>query len=177
CGLSKGRMAMYSARSILVILFFLSSLSEADPGLGFEDGSSITTQARTSPALQSSQASNVLRQIAIGLSGGSEAMRALRGAPDEDARKYRLHPTLPEMNCSIDRILSYLSCYGAVINNEKEAENVFKQLVDDVKAALPVRSITYEDRKSSRIDIELLVSSTMEVQSSYVVSLYGWPRF
>ncbi|TMB65273.1 MAG: hypothetical protein E6J54_26135 [Deltaproteobacteria bacterium] len=183
---------MYSARSILVILFFLSSLSEADPGLGFEDGSSITTQARTSPALQSSQASNVLRQIAIGLSGGSEAMRALRGAPDEDARKYRLHPTLPEMNCSIDRILSYLSCYGAVINNEKEAENVFKQLVDDVKAALPagrwevvkveprvgsVRSITYEDRKSARIDIELLVSSTMEVQSSYVVSLYGWPRF
>ena len=96
------------------------------------------------------------------------------------------------MNCSIDRILSYLSCYGAVINNEKEAENVFKQLVDDVKAALPagrwevvkveprvgsVRSITYEDRKSARIDIELLVSFIMEVQSSYVVSLYGWPRF
>jgi hypothetical protein len=27
--------------------------------------------------------------------------------------------------------------YSAVINNEKEAENVFNQLVDDVKAALP----------------------------------------
>ena len=183
---------MYSARSILVILFFLSSLSEADPGFGFEDGSSITTQARTSPALQSSQASNVLGQIAIALAGGSEAMRALRGSPYEDAQKDRLHPPLAGMNCGIDRILSYLSCYSALINNEKEAENVFTRLVDDVKAALPsdrwgpvqatprlgsVRSISYEDRKSARIDIELLVSSTMEVQSSYVTSLYGWPRF
>src|SRR5438128_11950756 len=129
-------MAMYSARSILVILFFLSSLSEADPGLGFEDGSSITTQARTSPALQSSQASNVLRQIAIGLSGGSEAMRALRGAPDEDARKYRLHPTLPEMNCSIDRILSSLSYYRAVINNAKVTHTLLRHIAAHVNAAI-----------------------------------------
>jgi hypothetical protein len=99
---------------------------------------------------------------------------------------------LPEMNCGIDRILSYISCYSAVINNEKEAENVFNQLVDDVKAVLPsdrwgpvkvmptlgaVRIISYRDRESAaQIDIELLVRPTMEVQRSYVISLYGWTK-
>ena len=86
------------------------------------------------------------------------------------------------MNCGIDRILSYVSCYSAVINNEKEAENVFNQLVDDVKAALPpdrwgpvqatptlgsVRSISYQDGKTgARIDIELL-SDQYKISTSY----------
>jgi len=97
------------------------------------------------------------------------------------------------MNCGIDRILSYVSCYSALINNEKEAENVFMRLVDDVEAALPsdrwqpvrvlprlgaVRSVSYQDQKSAaRLDIELLVRSTLEVHSSYVISLYGWTGF
>ena len=119
-------------------------------------------------------------------------MRALRGSSYEDDQKDRLQPPLPGMNCGIDRILSYVSCYSARINNEKEAENVFTQLVDDVKAALPsdrwrpikviprlgsIRSISYEDRESgAKIDIELLVQPAMEVQSSYVISFYGWTR-
>ena len=181
---------MYSARSILGILFFLSSLG-ANPGLAFEGGSSMTTEATTLPALQSSQASNVLGQIAVALAGGSEAMRALRGSPYEDDQKDRLQPPLPGMDCGIDRILSYVSCYSAPIDNEKEAENVFTRLVDDVKAALSsdrwrpvkvmprlgsIRRISYEDRESgAQIDIELLVEPTEE-QSSYVISLYGWKR-
>ena len=115
-------------------------------------------------------------------------MRALRGSA-EDHQNDRLRPTLPGMNCGINRILSYVSCYSAVINNQKQADNAFKQLVDDVKAASPpdrwvpvqatprlgsVRSISYQDRESAaRIDIELL-RSTLDVQSSYVISLYGW---
>ena len=182
---------MSSARSILGILFFLSSLG-ANPGLAFEDGSSMTTEATTLPAFQSSQASNVLRQIAIALAGGTEAMRALRGSA-EDHQNDRLQPALPGMNCGINRILSYVSCYSAVINNQKQAENAFEQLVDDVKAALPsqrwgpieaiprvgsVRSISYQDGKSAaRIDIELIVSSMMGVESSYFISLYGWTKF
>jgi hypothetical protein len=179
---------MYSARLILGLLLFLSTLAGAKPGFSFEDSPSMVPKARNSPAFQSSEASNVLGQIAVALAGGSEAMRALRGSPYEDDQKDRLQPPLPGMDCGIDRILSYVSCYSAPIDNEKEAENVFTRLVDDVKAALPsdrwgpvqatprlgsVRSISYEDRKSARIDIELLVSSTMEVQSSYVISLYG----
>jgi hypothetical protein len=149
-------------------------------------------KTETSPAFQSSQASNVLGQIAIALAGGSEAMRALRGSQSEDTQQDPLRLPLPGMNCGINRILSYVSCYSSPIINETEAENVFKQLVEDVKAALPrdrwgpvqatprlraVRSISYQDAKTgARIDIELLVGSTLEVHSSYVISLYGWTR-
>jgi hypothetical protein len=124
---------MYLARSILAVLFFFSSVGAVKAVFASEDSSSMAMKTKTSPAFQSSQASNVLGQIAIALAGGSEAMRALRGSPDEYGQKDRLQPMLPEMNCGIDRILSYISCYSAVINNEKEAENVFNQLVDDVK--------------------------------------------
>ena len=131
---------MYLARSILAVLFFFSSVGAVKAVFASEDSSSMAMKTETSPAFQSSQASNVLRQIAIALAGGSEAMRALRGSPDEYGQKDRLQPMLPEMNCGIDRILSYVSCYSAVINNEKEAETVFNQLVDDVKAALTADS-------------------------------------
>jgi len=84
------------------------------------------------------------------------------------------------MDCGIDRILSYLSCYSAPIIDKKEAENAFTQLVDDVKAGLPsaswqpitvvptidsVQSISYQDWQfGAQIDIELLVRPTMEAQ-------------
>jgi hypothetical protein len=183
---------MYPARSILAALYFLSSLGGAKAAFASEDSSPMAMETEASPAFQSSPESNVLRQIAIALAGGSEAMRALRGSPYPDDQRDRLEPPLPGMDCGIDRIQSYVSCYSAVINNEKEAENVFTQLVDDVKAALssdrwrPIkvmprlgssRRISYEDRESgAQIDIELLVQPTTEVQSSYVISLYGWTR-
>jgi len=87
---------MYSARPILAILFLLINVGRAKPGFGYQDGSSMTTQARISPELQSTQASNVLGQVATALEGGSEAMRALRGSPDEYDQKDRLQPPLPE---------------------------------------------------------------------------------
>jgi hypothetical protein len=186
-----GGRVMCPARSILAVLFFLSSLGGANPGFAFDDSPSMATKAENSPAFQSLQV-NVVGQVASALAGGSEAMRALRGSPDEYDQKDRLEPPLPGMNCGVDRILSYVSCYSAVINNAEEAENVFQQLVDDVKAALPsdrwgpvqaiprpgsVRSISYQDGKTAaKIDIELLVISTMEGHSSYVISLYGWTR-
>src|SRR6266850_6409834 len=179
---------MCATRSILAFLFFLSSLGGVNRSFAFENGPPMATNAGDSPASQSSQASNVLGQIAIALAGGSEAMRALRGSPYKDTQKDKLQPPLPGMNCGIDRILSYVSCYSALINNEKEAEDAFTRLVDDVEAALPagrwgpiqatprlgaVRSVSYQDQKSAaRLDIELLVRSTLEVHSSYVISLY-----
>ena len=87
---------MYLAISILAVLFFFSSLGAAKAVFSSEDSSSMVMKTETSPAFQSSH--NVLGQIAIALAGGSEAMRALRGSPYEDARKDRLHPPLPEMN-------------------------------------------------------------------------------
>jgi hypothetical protein len=79
---------MYLARSILAVLFFFSSVGAVKAVFSSEDSSSMAMKTETSPAFQSSQASNMLRQIAIALAGGSEAMRA-RGSLDEDARKDR----------------------------------------------------------------------------------------
>src|SRR5258705_1612907 len=184
---------MCATRSILAFLFFLSSLGGVNRSFAFENGPPMATNAGDSPASQSSEASNVLGQIAIGLAGGSEAMRALRGSPYKDTQKDKLQPPLPGMNCRIERILSYVSCYSALINNEKEAENVFMRLVDDVEAALPsdrwqpvrvlprlgaVRRVSYHDQESgARLDIQLLVEPTMEVERSYVMALYGWTGF
>jgi hypothetical protein len=181
---------MYRARSILAVLFFFSSLGGTKAAFASEDSSSMAMKTETSLGFESSQESNVLRQVAIALAGGSEAMRALRGSPYEDNEKDRLQPPLPGMHCGIDRNLSYLSCYSAPINSEKEANKSFKRLVDDVKAALPsdtwrpvqvvptlgsVQIISYQEPESgAQIDIELLVRPTLEVQTSYVVSLYGW---
>jgi len=150
-------------------------------------------KTETSVVLQSSQPPNVLGQIAIALAGGSDAMRALRGVRSADAQKGRLQTPLPGMDCGIDRILSYLSCYSAPIIDKKEAENAFAQLVDDVKAGLPsanwrpitvvptidsIQSISYQDWQSgTQIDIELRVRPTMEAQHSYVISVYRWPKF
>jgi len=181
---------MYSARSILAFVLFLSSLGAANRGFAVEDDPSTATKARNSRALQSSEASNVLGQIVIALAGGSEAMDALRGPQSEDAQKDRLQPPLPGMNCGIDRILSFVSCYSPVVNNKKEAENMFNQLNDAVEAALPstlwqpvehipavrstIRNISYAHVKSgAQIDIELTAEPALDIQS-YVVSLYGW---
>jgi hypothetical protein len=182
---------MYRARSFFAVLFFLSSLGAGKPAFASEDTSPEAIK-KTSPSFQSSQESNVLRQVAIALAGGSETMGALRGLPYEDDQRDRLQPPLPGMNCGIDRNLSFVSCYSALIDNEKDAESVFTRLVDDVKAALPsdrwlpvqvtprlgsIRSISYEDRESgAQIDIELLAKPTMEAQRSYVISLYGWTK-
>ena len=131
---------MYPARSILAVLFFLSSLGGAKAAFASEDSSPMAMETEASPAFQSSPESNVLRQVAIALAGGSEAMGALRGSPYPDDQRDRLEPPLRGMDCGIDRILSYLSCYSAPIIDKKEAENAFTQLVDDVKAGLPSAS-------------------------------------
>jgi hypothetical protein len=183
---------MYSARLILGLLLFLSTLAGAKPGFALEDSPSMAPKAGNSPALQTSQTSNVLGLIAIALPGGSEAMRTLRGSPYENDQRDRLEPPLPGMNCGIDRVLSYVSCYSAPIDNETEAVEVFNKLVENLRAALPsdrwrpvsvvptlgsIRIVSYQERQSAaQVDIELLVGPTVEVQRAYVISLYGWAR-
>jgi hypothetical protein len=184
---------MYSAKSILIILFVLSTLGGAKAAFASEETSSIASKPANSPSLQSSQASYALRQVAIGLSGDTEAVRALHGLPYENDNRDRLQPPIPGLDCGIDRNLSYVSCYSALMTDQKEAENVFTRLVADVEAALPsgrwqpvttvpalgsIRSVSYEDEKTAaQIDIELLAQTTAEAQSSYVISLYGWTGF
>jgi hypothetical protein len=184
---------MYSAKSILIVLFVLSTLGIAKAVFASEESSSIASKPASSASLQSSQESNALRQVAIALSGDREAIRAFHGLPYEDDNRDRLQPPIPGLDCGIDRNLSYVSCYGALLTDQKEAENAFSRLVADVEAALPsgrwqpvttvptlnsIRSVSYADEKTAaQIDIELLAQSTAEAQSSYVISLYGWTGY
>jgi hypothetical protein len=53
--------------------------------------------------------------------------RAGANCPRATTRERRLQPPLPGMNCGIDRILGYVSCYSDhPIINEKEADKLFK---------------------------------------------------
>ena len=99
---------MNRARSILTVLFFVSSLGAGKTALASEETSSMPMKTEISPSIQSAQGPNVLRQHA--LAGGSSAMRTLRGSPYGDDEKDRLQPPMPGMDCGIDRILSYVSC-------------------------------------------------------------------
>jgi hypothetical protein len=181
---------MYRIRTIVAVLLFLTSLGVAKAAFASEDNSYTASKTENSPSSRSSQELNVLRYVATSLAGGREAMRTLHGAPYEDDNRDRLQPPIPGMNCGIDRILSFVSCYSAVVNNKKEAENMFNQLNDAVEAALPstlwqpvehipavrstIRNISYAHVKSgAQIDIELTAEPALDIQS-YVVSLYGW---
>src|SRR5688572_15666449 len=78
-----------------------------------------------------------LRRLAVALSSGREAMRPFRGSPSEShAEKDRLNAPIAEIECYIDRIASYVSCYSSPAGAE-EAETLFTRLVDDLQAALP----------------------------------------
>ena len=181
---------MYRIRTIVAVLLFFTSLGVAKAAFASEDNSYTASKTENSPSSRSSQELNVLRYVATSLAGGREAMRTLHGAPYEDDNRDRLQPPIPGMNCGIDRILSFVSCYSAVVNNKKEAENMFNQLNDAVEAALPstlwqpvehipavrstIRNISYAHVKSgAQIDIELTAEPALDIQS-YVVSLYGW---
>src|SRR5499433_1881430 len=172
---------------------FLAVIGAVNLTSASEETSSITEKTGAFRTSQPSQESNALRQVAIGLSGDSEAIRALHGLPYEDDNRDRLEPPIPGLDCGIDRNLSYVSCYSALITDQKEAENVFTRLLADVEAALPsgrwqpvtavptlgsIRSVSYEDEKTAaQIDIELLAQTKAEAQFFYVISLYGWTGF
>jgi hypothetical protein len=181
---------MDRATSILTVLFFIFSLGAGKTALAFEKTPSMPTKTKIWPSIQSAQGPNVLRQLALALAGGSSAMRTLRGSPYGDDEKDRLQPPMPGMDCGIDRILSYVSCYSSIIDSEKEAGNLFTQFVYDLQAALPsdswrkvdnmpaigsIRSSTYEDQTSgAQIDIDLIARPTPQGAYSYVLTIYGW---
>jgi hypothetical protein len=130
-----------------------------------------------------------LRRVAVALSSGREAMRSLHGSrSDNSDNKERLSPSIAEIECYIDRIASYLSCYSSPAGAE-EAETLFTRLVDELQAALPsdrwkgmkrkpgtasIQSQTYVDQGSNaHIDIDIIPRPGLGAQSSYIVSIFG----
>ena len=97
---------------------------------------------------------------------------------------------MPGMDCSVDDIANYVSCYGSAIGSKEEASQRFIGLINELQVALPsdrwrgeetepkidsIRSYTYEDQNSgAHIDIDLIGQLEMEGDSSSLVRIFGW---
>jgi len=175
---------MLSAKAILFSLVFVVCSFAVRNACAADDNFS-------SSPIAPSQTSIIVRKVAMALAGNAEAVRGLHGAPYEEDNRDRLEPPIPGMICGIDRILNYVSCYTAAINNQAEAESIFSRLDNEVQAALPsgswrrvpatptvgaVRSLSYADgHTGAQIDIELVAEPALDIHS-YVISLYGWAK-
>ena len=139
---------------------------------------------------EATQRTNALRSLAVALSLGSEALRPFRGLRSEDEdNKDRLNPAIPGMECYIDRILSFVSCYSPSIETE-EAAALFTRLVDELQAALPsdrwigrkrapgidsIKSYLCEDKKSpAHIDVDIVPRLDVREANSYMISMFAW---
>jgi len=94
------------------------------------------------------------------------------------------------MDCSVDRIANYVSCYTSAIGSKEEASQHFIRLINELQAVLPsdrwrgeetqpgidsIRSYTYQDQNSdAHIDIDLIAQLETEGEFSYLVTIFGW---
>ncbi len=171
------------AKSFLSFLFLAGSLTGAMPAIAAED---------ISPPSVTTHEVNVVRQVAIALAAGSDAIKELRGPPIENSNLDRLNLPTPGMDCGISRSVIYVACHSASLN-KNEAEAMFARIMDDVQTALPpdswrsvqavasahlIRSISYHHLKSgARIDTDLVVHPSGKAQPWYGIRVYGWMRF
>ncbi len=110
--------------------------------------------------------------------------------PDDEETKRPLDPTIPDMDCSVDEIADYVSCYGSPIASKEEAERRFTGLIDELQAVLPserwqgaeteprtgsIRSYTYRDQDSdAQIDIDIAPQWSANEEISHVITIFGW---
>ena len=153
--------------------------------IGVEQEALQQVQLSDSHEGQTNQETSALRRLASALSAGNEAMTHLRGSQTEYREKDRLKLPIPGMECDVDRIGNYVSCYSSVIGTREEAGNRFIRFVNELQSALPsdrwrkvkeepridsTRRYTYQDQGSdAHIDIDLIPRA-----DSYMVTIFGW---
>jgi len=153
--------------------------------IGIEQEALQQVQLSDSHQGQTNQETSALGRLALALSAGNDAIGPLRGSQTEYREKDRLKPPIPGMECDVDRIVSYVSCYGSVIRTREEAVERFIEIVNELQSALPsdrwrkvkeepridsTRSYTFEDQGSdAHIDIDLIPRA-----DSYMVTIFGW---
>jgi hypothetical protein len=134
----EGEKEMYRAISILTAFFLVSTLSAAKTSLASEETSSVPTRTRISPSIETSQERNLLRQLAVALAAGSEALSGFCGSSIENEQgKDRFNPPIPGMDCNVDDFANYVSCYSSAIGSEEEADRRFIRLINELQAVLP----------------------------------------
>jgi hypothetical protein len=124
---------MYRVISSLTALLFVSTLSAGKTSFASEETSSGATKTRISPSIETSQERNLLRQLALALAAGSGALSHFRGSAIENqAGKDRFNPPIPGMDCSVDEIANYVSCYSLAIGSKEEADRRFMQTISEL---------------------------------------------
>ena len=174
---------MKVSRTFLIVLLLVGSLAGAMRATAAEE---------TSPPSDTSDPVNVVRQVAIALTAGTDAIQDLRGPPIESSNLDRLKLPTPGMDCGIARSLLYVACHSTAVN-KNEAESMFARIMDDVQTALPSDSWTaveaaphvdsirirsyYHHKSGAQIDIDLVAGPGMDAQPLYWIRVYGWKRF
>jgi len=171
--------------------FLAASLGAADTTVAAHDV--VSEPGNGSRVGDSTGENSAMRRLATALSSGRAAMGLFHGSRVENNNyKNTLNPPIAGMECAIDRIASYISCYSSPIDTEDEALTLFTRLVDELQAALPserwigivrqvapasIRSYTYKDQNSSaHIDIDIIARMGLGGQNAYMVTTYGWPH-
>ncbi len=183
---------MYRATLILTASVFLSGLIAGQTSIASEENPAIAMKPRMMSSSEAEQEREALRQLAVTLAAGGEAWRSFRDPKlDDGAAKHPLDFTIPEMNCGVDEIADYVSCYGFAYRGQKEtAERRFTQLIDELQTTLPperwtgaeteprigsIRSYTWRDQISdAEIDIDIVRQWSPDEEISYVVTIFGW---
>jgi hypothetical protein len=190
CSHEKMENQMYRAILIWTASFIFSGLI-AKTSLASEVNSAVGTEMSISPSSESWQERRALQQLAVTLAAGGWAWRSFHDLRSEDEEAKRpLDPTIPDMDCSVDEIADYVSCYGSPIASKEEAERRFTGLIDELQAVLPserwqgaeteprsasIRSYSYLDQDSdTQIDIDIAPRWSTDDEISYVVTIFGW---
>ena len=129
---------MYHTILIWTASFIFSGLIAGKTSFASAVNSSESTTTSISPLSESGQEGRALEQLAVRLAAGGWAWRSSRDLkPDDDETKHPLEPTIPDMDCSVDEIADYVSCYGSPIASKEEAEHRFTGLINELQAVLP----------------------------------------
>jgi len=182
---------MYRTILIWTASFIFSGLIAGKTSFASDVNSSVGATTSISPSSESGQERRALQQLAVTLAAGGEAWRSFGGSNvDDETAKHPLDPTIPGMDCSVDEIADYVSCYGSPIASKAEAERRVTGLIDELQAALPserwrgaeteprvgsIRSYSCRDQDSdAQIDIDIALRWSPDEEISYVVTIFGW---
>ena len=182
---------MYRAILIWTASFLFSGVIAGKTSFASELNSSVGTETSISPSSESGQERRALQQLAVTLAAGSGMWRSFHDLrPDDEETKRPLDPTIPDMDCSVDEIADYVSCYSSPIASKEEAERRFTELIDELQAVLPserwqgvetepriasIRSYTCRDQDSdAQIDIDIASRLSPDEETTYVVTIFGW---
>jgi hypothetical protein len=187
----KAGKQMYRTILAWTAWLIFSGLIAANTSFASDVNSPVGTTTSISPSGESSQERRALQQLAVMLMAEDGTRRSFHDSnSDDDETKHPLEPTIPEMNCNVNDIANYVSCYGSAIGHKERAERRFTGLIDELQAVLPpdrwagaeieprigsIRSYTWEDQLSdARVDIDIVPQFSSDEKISYVVTIFGW---